>query len=238
MPSLDELKDYLTQHSVRFGEQPIQHGTQLKCSSGEVFCHYTRRGTVVVQGRPTTLSQEVMAWVDAGAFAPTTPIPGAAATATAAGLHRDIFVVYGHDTPARENLELLLHKMGLNPIVLANLIPDGDTVIEKLEKYLMDNRHVGYACVLLTPDDEGYPAGSSGSVQYRARQNVILELGMVLAQLGRDRVAIFRKKEVEEPSDIAGLLYIPFDERPDEEASVLFRSLQAHGYNPNAAALT
>ena len=135
-------------------------------------------------------------------------------------------------------MELLLHKMGLNPIVLANLIPDGDTVIEKLEKYLMDNRHVGYACVLLTPDDEGYPAGLSGSVQYRARQNVILELGMVLAQLGRERVAIFRKKEVEEPSDIAGLLYIPFDERPDEEASVLFRSLQAHGYSPKAEALS
>jgi predicted nucleotide-binding protein len=38
-------------------------------------------------------------------------------------------------------------------------------------------------------------------MQYRARQNAILELGMVLARLGRDRVAIFRKKEVEDPSD-------------------------------------
>jgi predicted nucleotide-binding protein len=86
----------------------------------------------VVQGKPKPLSQAVMAWVDAS-FAPTSSEGGSAATATAAGLHRDIFVVYDHDTPARENLELLIHMMGLNPIVLANLIPEGDTVIEKLE---------------------------------------------------------------------------------------------------------
>lgn len=230
MPSLEELKSFLAQRSVRFVEQPIQNGVQLKCTTGEIICHYDRRGSIVVQGKSTSLSQAVTSWAkgdDPGSIAAGV---GSAASASAAGLQRDIFVVYGHDTPAREKLELLIHKMGLNPIVLANLIPDGDTVIEKLEKYLVANSDIGYACVLLTPDDEGNSAGSSGSVQYRARQNFILELGMVLARLGRDRVAIFRKKEVEEPSDIAGLLYIPFEERPDEEASILFRSLQAHGY--------
>lgn len=235
MPSLDELKAYLAQRSATFEEQPIQHGVQLLCESGEVFCHYAKRGKVVVQGKATPLSNEVMAWVGGGAGSATSQ--GESPPAGGAGLRQDVFIVYGHDTPARENLELLLMKMGLKPVVLGNLTPGGDTIIEKLEKYLLDNRNIGYACVLLTPDDEGYPRGSSEKVQYRARQNVILELGMVLARLGRSRVAIFRKKSVEDPSDIGGLLWLPFDDRPDEQASLLFRSLEEQGYRPRSEAL-
>lgn len=235
MPSLAELRDFLSQRSAVFSEHAIQNGTQLTCDTGEVFSHYDKRGRVLVQGKTTQLSRDVNAWIG-GSAQDEQPVDGAV-TGAAQGLHRDVFVVYGHDTPARENLELLLHKMGLNPVVLANLIPGGDTIIEKLEKYLLDNKNVGYACVLLTPDDEGYPQGSADKVQYRARQNVILELGMVLARLGRSRVAIFRKKSVEDPSDISGLLWLPFNERPDEQAGTLFRSLQEAGYNPKAEAL-
>jgi predicted nucleotide-binding protein len=66
---------------------------------------------------------------------------------------------------------------------------------------------------------------------------VALELGMVLSRLGRKRVAIIRKESVEEPSDIAGLIYMPFKERVDEVKNVLFRTLQDCGYNPKASAL-
>jgi hypothetical protein len=53
--------------------------------------------------------------------------------------------------------------MKLEPVILQNLPIAGDTIIEKLEA----NIDVRYACVLLTPDDEGYPAdiapeGASG----------------------------------------------------------------------------
>ena len=65
-----------------------------------------------------------------------------------------------------------------------------------------------------------------------ARLNVVLELGMVLANLGRKRVAILRKKTVEQPSDIDGLIYIPFDEHIDEIKIKLYRELQAAGYKP------
>ena len=99
--------------------------------------------------------------------------------------------------------------MGLDPIILQNLPAAGDTIIEKLERYLGERGDVGFACVLLTPDDEGYPAGQSELRKYRARQNVILELGMVLGRLGRRCVAILHKESVELPSDIAGLIYIP-----------------------------
>jgi predicted nucleotide-binding protein len=55
--------------------------------------------------------------------------------------------------------------------------------------------------------------GESDKKKYRARQNVVLELGMVLARLGRKRVAILRKKTVEQPSEIDGLIYMSFDEK-------------------------
>jgi predicted nucleotide-binding protein len=235
VPSLEELRSFLTQRQVPFTEKSVQSGTQLVCQSGEIFTHYDRRGKVVAGGVKTALAQEVTGWAESG-ITPASEV-GSAPVASSGALRNDVFIVYGHDTAARENLELLLHKMKLNPIVLANLTPGGDTIIEKLEKYLLENKNVGFACVLLTPDDEGYPAGDTARKQYRARQNVILELGMVLARLGRQRVAILRKQSVEQPSDIAGLIYISFDERVDEVAPTLYRALLEAGYNPSETAL-
>ena len=128
-------------------------------------------------------------------------------------------------------------RMGLEPIILQNLPAAGDTIIEKLEHYLGEHGNVGFACVLLTPDDEGHKAGFPEEKKYRARQNVVLELGMVLARLGRPRVAILHKESVELPSDIAGLIYIPFRERPDEVRTKLFQELRNAGYNPKTDAL-
>lgn len=208
----------------------------MKCASGEVFSHYPKDNKVVVQGNQNTvLAQAVKQWTASG-LAPDTIAVSSSENGTAdnpppaPGLSTDVFVVYGHDTAARENLELLLHRMDLNPIVLANLPAGGDTIIEKLEHYLGARSNVGFACVLLTPDDEGFVKGQSEAKKYRARQNVVLELGMVLARLGRKRVAILHKGSVELPSDIAGLLYIAFQERVDEVSGRLYQELTNAGY--------
>ena len=116
--------------------------------------------------------------------------------------NRKIFVVYGHDDI---------------------------TIIEKLEEY---SQEVGYAIVLATPDDEG-KSKSEDSYKSRVRQNVVLELGMFLAKLGREKVAILLKEDIEfeKPSDIHGLIYIPFDKKVDEVAINLIRELSKQGYN-------
>jgi predicted nucleotide-binding protein len=121
--------------------------------------------------------------------------------------------------------------------VLEDLPADGDTVIEKLERYLGKHGNVGFACVLLTPDDEGHEAGKPAQKKYRARQNVVLELGMVLARLGRRHVLILIKESVEQPSDIAGLIYLRFKERVDKLKATLFKDLKEAGYNPNPKGL-
>ena len=140
-----------------------------------------------------------------------------------------VFIVYGHDVEAREQLELLLRRMKLEPVILQNLPIGGQTIIEKLET----NLDVRYACVLLTPDDEGHPSDQPKEKKPRARQNVVLELGMFLVRLGRKRVAILHKGNLELPSDINGLIYIKFNKRVDEVKERLGAELQEAGFPIN-----
>jgi predicted nucleotide-binding protein len=92
-----------------------------------------------------------------------------------------------------------------------------------LEQY----SQVKFAVVLLTPDDkvvssdEELPRG-------RARQNVILELGLFLGLLGRDRVCALHKKAVEIPSDYGGVLFVEADARGAWKLDLL-RELEAVG---------
>jgi len=142
--------------------------------------------------------------------------------------NRKIFVVYGHDDIARTQLEALLRRWDLEPIILDQQASGGQTIIEKLEDYGSD---VGYAIVLATPDDEGKAKSETG-YKARVRQNVVLELGMFLAKLGRERVAILLKEAIdfEKPSDIHGLIYIPFQNKVDEVSINLIRELSRQGY--------
>ncbi|MBD5160788.1 MAG: DNA-binding protein [Oscillibacter sp.] len=142
--------------------------------------------------------------------------------------NRKIFVVYGHDDIARTQLEALLRRWDLEPIILDQQASGGQTIIEKLEEYGAD---VGYAIILATPDDEG-KAKTETSYKARVRQNVVLELGMFLAKLGRERVAILLKEatDFEKPSDIHGLVYIPFQNKVDEVSINLIRELSRQGY--------
>lgn len=213
----------------------IEYGQQVRASSGEIVNVYGS-GKAVVQGKASALKSELQHFC-AGTNTASIASGAALPASVPASPSTNIFVVYGHDTVSRDALELLLLKMGLNPIVLANLPAAGDTIIEKLEMYLADSGNVGYACVILTPDDEGNSVATPEEKKYRARQNVILELGMVLARLKRKRVAILYKESVERPSDIDGLVYLPFKEHINEAKALLFRELKSAGYSPNESAL-
>lgn len=79
-----------------------------------------------------------------------------------------------------------------------------------LGKLLEHAQKAAYAVVLLTGDDEGGLMGG-GSLQRRARQNVILELGLFLGLLGRNKVAALHEPGVEIPSDYLGVTYVPLD---------------------------
>ena len=67
---------------------------------------------------------------------------------------------------------------------------------------------------------------------------MILEMGMVMASLGRARMAILQKGALERPSDTDGILKIEFNEHVREIAPKLIQRLQAVGFkiDPQAAA--
>lgn len=227
--TLDELKAYLNSVDVEFDEKRLQYGDQIKCASGENFTLYDT-GKLVPGGKKSELTDQVIA-LHAKKTAPAKkaqPLSHSVSSQT----DKDVFIVYGRDTESRDQLELILRRMGMNPIILSQLPAAGDTLIEKLESYIGQKGSVAYACVLVTPDDEGHIAGAADQKKYRARQNVVMELGMVLARLGRKRVAILIKQTVEHPSDIAGLIYIAFKERVDEIDKQLYNELKNAGLKP------
>jgi predicted nucleotide-binding protein len=153
---------------------------------------------------------------------------------------KKIFIVHGHDHVAREQLELVLHVLGLDPFVLAKSAGGGMTIIEALEHHirpgLPEAAHFGI--VLLTPDDVGHARKDSGrGSKARARQNVILELGMLVAALGRNKVAVLKTGDLELPSDISGVLYHEYRNHVREAVPALAKRLRDAGFELSGEAV-
>src|SRR5690606_30940781 len=137
---------------------------------------------------------------------------------------KKISIVHGHDEGARESVARFLERIGFEPIILHEQANRGRTVIEKVEAH----GDVGFAVVLLTPDDEGCVKG--GSTEPRARQNVLLELGYFIGRLGRDHVCALKRGELEIPSDFAGVVWETMDGNGGWKQA-LARELEAAGHS-------
>lgn len=137
---------------------------------------------------------------------------------------RKAFVIHGHDEGAREAVARFLERIGFEAVILHEQANQGRTIIEKIEAH----GDVGFAVVLLTPDDVGGIVG--GAYQPRARQNVLLELGYFIGRLGRSRVCALKRGEVEIPSDFGGIVYETFDGAGGWKTA-LGRELQAAGFD-------
>ncbi|MDK9723147.1 MAG: nucleotide-binding protein [Rhodospirillales bacterium] len=221
----DEVCDLLQANGfsvTQEGRLPNDAGWQLRCAGGEIVAIYDT-GKVVAQGKNQDQIKAL--------FGQTLPAPKSASHVNCSSVTvapRNVFVVYGHDSSARTELEAMLRRWGLNPLILDQLASEGKTIIEKLENA---QGQANYAVVLATPDDEGHRKEHPDEKQFRARQNVVLELGMMLAKLGRDRVAVLLKGQanMERPSDIQGLIYIPFKDNVQEAALTLAKEINAKG---------
>jgi len=200
-----KLKSY-SRYSI-VNEKATANSKQIKLNNGAIINCFTN-GNHNFQGQNTQEIKDLLSGVSL--------------------VNRKVFVVYGHDDTARTQLEALLRRWDLDPIILDQQASGGQTIIEKLEEYSSD---IGYAIVLATPDDEG-KSKAEDNYKSRVRQNVVLELGMFLSKLGREKVAILLKEgtNFEKPSDIQGLIYIPFQSKVDEVSISLIRELSRQGY--------
>jgi predicted nucleotide-binding protein len=219
MASVEEVRALLTDGYglTVTGERPIQDAVQLLTQEGPKVAVYAT-GKCVTGGQNAHLIADLKERLAGGG------------TASPPAVGRKVFVVYGHDSTTRTQLEALLRRWSLEPILLDQLTSEGDSLIEKLERSMDE---AAFAVVLATPDDEGHPKDKPGEKKFRARQNVVLELGMMLRGLGRRKVAILLQQlddgVMEKPSDIDGLIYIPFTDAVDDARVQLAKELNKQG---------
>lgn len=145
---------------------------------------------------------------------------------------KKVFVVHGRDEAAKTGLEVFLHEIGLEPIVLHRQADEGLTIIEKFEKH----SDVGYAFILLTPDEIAYLRSEDArpdperEKELRARPNVIFEFGYFVGKLGRSRVCCLYTGNVSLPSDVSGLIYKRYEKNIEEVAYSITKDLKTAGY--------
>lgn len=143
-----------------------------------------------------------------------------------------VFIVHGHDSDLKNDVERFIHEVGLEPIVLHRQVDKGSTVIEKIEEH----GDVGYVFVLLTPDEIAYTVDQikinddSRIKEYRARPNVIFEFGYFVGRLGRSRVCCLFKGDVSIPSDLGGLIYKKVEGSIESQAYAIIKELKSAGY--------
>ena len=201
-------------------------GWRVECGNGAIVNVY-ENGTVVVQGKSKEEMEKALGLGNNKEGAKT----------ILKKQEQNVFVVYGHDKALKDELEAMLRRWGLNPSILNQLPSGASTIIEKLEKYASVD--VKFGIVLATPDDEGKKANSDEKPRPRVRQNIVLELGMLLSKLGRKKVAILLKEvdEMEKPSDISGLIYFPFSKSLEEIRADLAKEMNAQGITIDLANL-
>ena len=202
--TIDDVKKILSNHNFQIvSENNLQNGRgiQIKLVNGGVVNVYAT-GTVDIQGKEParSLLRSLLPIKNAEATQPYAKAPSAPP--------KNVFIVYGHDEHTRNEWEACLRKWELNPIIFEQETSQGNTIIEKLFRL---KESADFAVVLATPDDFRYENGHEEDKKPCVRQNVALELGMMLATFGAEKVAILLKDpdRIEKPSDINGLIYIP-----------------------------
>lgn len=127
-------------------------------------------------------------------------------------MNKNVFVVHGRSQGDRDKLAKIITELGCVPKILALEPRNGGTIIEEFER-LASN--CVFAFVVMTPDD---PMANEldENEKYRARQNVIFEMGWFFSFLGRSRTRLLYKGDIELPTDVTGILYIKYETSIDE----------------------
>jgi len=216
--SFEDLQSFVS-HCARTGEW-IDDGNKcsFKSTKGEILNWWRSTLTLQIQGKGADSFKSDLAQA----------IGSGTSFKRNESRQSRIFVVHGADTDALAQLELVLYKLDVQPLVQKDVDGKGKSLFTAL----MDNiaTESDFAIVLLTPDDYGYRNSEvETDKQPRARQNVILEAGMALAKLGQDRVAIIKKGALEIPSDLEGLIRIEYNVQVKEIANKIAQRLNGAG---------
>lgn len=127
-----------------------------------------------------------------------------------------VFIVHGHDNEMKIDVARFIDKIGLESIILHEQASKGQTIIDKIDEYT----NVSYGIVLYSPCDLG-KAKNDTELKERARQNVVFEHGYLIGKLGKNKVIALNKGDIETPSDIGGVVYIPYNTHEGWKISII-----------------
>ena len=227
----EDFKTAITSLNLSGRWEEFPEGARFKTTNGGIIQWYSSTGSILVQGTAVAKKQilellEKLSLADFIADKNSISYPQREDDA-----EKRIFLVHGHDIASKEQMELILLKLGLEPFVLANTSGNGLTIIEALEAQIGENGMANFGIVLLTPDDLGFSkADGDEKIRPRARQNVVLEMGMLIAAIGRKNTVILKKGDLEIPSDANGILYLEFKEHIREVCYKLVERLRSSGF--------
>jgi predicted nucleotide-binding protein len=142
---------------------------------------------------------------------------------------RRVFLVCGRSREPMLEMERWLKNLGLDIIVLESAsVAGSQPVSTALEDKVAG---CGTAVVLATADDIGRLASGRETFKARARQNVILELGLLWGLLGTQRIVLVMDEKigVDFPTDTSGFMTIRFRNHVREAFDGVRTKLQEMG---------
>ncbi|RYG99956.1 MAG: hypothetical protein EON58_01965 [Alphaproteobacteria bacterium] len=136
-----------------------------------------------------------------------------------AGMGTYVFIGHGRSNLWHQVASFLREDLGLKTDYFEKNSRAGEQVVTTLNGML---DRASYAVIVATADDE------MGD-QIRARQNVVHEVGLFQGRLGFDHVAVLRQNGIEDWSNLAGLLVLPFENQAIESTFLaLSKALRHH----------
>lgn len=170
----------------------------------------------VLSNLPVDVSRTEFNNVDAEYFCKTHTAPSTIATyiknyfdTQKKRILNNAFVVYGHNESMKSNVIKYIRRIGIKSLDLMEYSQGGiRSIFDALDSCA---NTVECAIVLLSADDI-IVNDRHEFISYRARQNVIFEMGFFAGVLGRDKVIVIYQpnEKFEFPSDIIGIYYTAY----------------------------
>lgn len=132
---------------------------------------------------------------------------------------RCVFITHGRSNDWRVAQAFIEKDVRLLTLELAQEASQGRTIIEKLDE---NSSRCDSAVIVMTGDD------TAVSEVPRVRENVMHEIGFFQGRYGRDRVILLHEEGTSVPTNLAGVVYVPFPKGGiDAGFHVLHRELKA-----------
>lgn len=140
-----------------------------------------------------------------------------------------VALIYGHDKVARNGIELICRRLKFETFILSNVGVNSETIYRQIVQAI---KTANFVIAILTHDDFAYAGKDENkTLRPRARQNVILELGVALGSMDLQRIMIITRNGIEIPSDLDGVIRFSYQQDVSDCYLDIAKVFQRNGYD-------